>query len=71
MNTASDPIRVPHVDDDPAFVDLSEAVREGEDGTGLGLSIVERVATAHGWSVTVTEGWAGGTRIEVKGVTFD
>jgi len=37
-------------------------------GTGLGLSIVEKMAAAHGWTVAVTEGSAGGARIEVRGV---
>ena len=36
----------------------------GSDGTGLGLAIVEMVAEAHGWSVSVTEGTAGGARFE-------
>ena len=26
-----------------------------KDGTGLGLSLVERIAAAHGWTVTVAE----------------
>jgi len=37
-------------------------------GTGLGLSIVEKMAAAHGWTVTVTDGEAGGARIEIRGV---
>ena len=37
-------------------------------GTGLGLAIVEKMAAAHGWTVTVAEGEAGGARIEVRGV---
>ncbi|WP_280585777.1 ATP-binding protein [Halorubrum sp. Boch-26] len=39
-----------------------------EDGTGFGLAIVERVAEAHGWSVSATEGRAGGARFEFHGV---
>ncbi|SNZ18121.1 PAS domain S-box-containing protein [Natronoarchaeum philippinense] len=39
-----------------------------EDGTGFGLAIVEEIADAHGWSVSVGEGDAGGTRIEVTGI---
>lgn len=35
------------------------------EGTGFGLRIVEQVATAHGWSVRVTEGRDGGARFEV------
>ncbi len=33
-------------------------------GTGLGLSIVQRIAEAHGWSVSLTESGAGGARFE-------
>ena len=35
-----------------------------DDGTGFGLPIVERIADAHGWSVSVTESDAGGARFE-------
>jgi PAS domain S-box-containing protein len=41
---------------------------ESESGTGFGLNIVEGVAEAHGWSVTVTEGDAGGAYFEFRGV---
>lgn len=34
------------------------------DGTGFGLAIVERIAEAHGWTVSVTESEAGGARFE-------
>jgi signal transduction histidine kinase len=40
-----------------------------EDGTGIGLGIVEDVATAHGWTVTVTESDAGGACFEFTSVT--
>ncbi|WP_226041438.1 PAS domain S-box protein [Natrinema sp. DC36] len=39
-----------------------------EGGTGFGLSIVDRIAEAHGWTVTVTDGDDGGTRFELTGV---
>ncbi len=39
-----------------------------ETGTGLGLNIVEQIATAHGWSVRVTESADGGARFEITGV---
>ncbi|MFB6116951.1 response regulator [Halosegnis sp.] len=39
-----------------------------EDGTGFGLRIVERIADAHGWSVSVMESENGGTRVDVTGV---
>ena len=38
------------------------------DGTGFGLTIVAEIADAHGWSVGVTEGEAGGARFEIRGV---
>jgi signal transduction histidine kinase len=40
----------------------------GAGGTGFGLAIVERIVDAHGWSIRVTEGPAGGTRFEITGV---
>ena len=36
------------------------------DGTGFGLAIVERIAEAHGWSVSVTESREGGARFEFR-----
>ena len=39
-----------------------------EDGTGFGLPIVREIANAHGWSVRVTEGSAGGARFEITGL---
>jgi PAS domain S-box-containing protein len=41
-----------------------------EEGTGFGLSIVKRIADAHDWDVTVTEGSEGGGRFEITGVRF-
>lgn len=41
-----------------------------EDGTGFGLSIVDKIATGHGWTVTITDSTAGGVRIEFTGVEF-
>ncbi len=38
------------------------------EGTGLGLGIVEQVAHAHGWTVSITDSDAGGTRVEITGV---
>jgi signal transduction histidine kinase len=40
------------------------------DGTGLGLSIVEEAATAHGWSIEITESETGGARFEFHGVEW-
>ena len=39
-------------------------------GTGMGLTIVERVAEAHGWSVSLSESDAGGLAVRISGVTF-
>jgi signal transduction histidine kinase len=39
-----------------------------EAGTGLGLAIVEELASAHGWSVTLTDSDSGGARFEFTGV---
>jgi PAS domain S-box-containing protein len=49
--------------------DVFEVSHSGAaDGTGFGLAIVEEVATAHGWTVSVTDGESGGARVEVTGV---
>jgi len=37
-----------------------------EAGSGLGLNIVERIATAHGWTVRATESEDGGARFEFE-----
>lgn len=60
-------------DDGPGIPDDErERVFEGGyttgDGTGLGLAIVERIATAHGWEVTVTESRSGGAAFQFTGV---
>jgi PAS domain S-box-containing protein len=38
------------------------------EGTGFGLNIVRETVEAHGWSVRLTEGDAGGARFEFRGV---
>jgi len=43
---------------------LEHGVTSTKGGTGFGLSIVEDIAKAHGWTVRVTEGAAGGARFE-------
>jgi PAS domain S-box-containing protein len=45
-------------------LDFGYTTNEG--GTGFGLAIVDQIATAHGWSVTVTESDAGGARFEFE-----
>ena len=58
-------------DDGPGIPeDEREAVFEAgytttEDGTGFGLSIVQRVVSAHNWSVDIVEGRDGGARFEI------
>jgi PAS domain S-box-containing protein len=42
-----------------------------DSGTGFGLSIVERIADAHGWTVSLSEGTDGGARFEFTGVDFE
>ncbi|MFC5278747.1 PAS domain S-box protein [Halorubrum rubrum] len=64
-------------DDGPGIPDdeRDDAFESGhttaEDGTGFGLAIVERIVEAHGWTVSVTEGEAGGARFEFTGVDRD
>ena len=38
----------------------------GYGGTGVGLTIVKRIATAHGWTVSVTNSDGGGARFEFR-----
>jgi len=38
------------------------------DGTGFGLSIVERIASAHGWRLSITDSEMGGARFEFSNV---
>ncbi|QSG04405.1 Signal transduction histidine kinase [Halapricum desulfuricans] len=38
------------------------------EGTGFGLTIVKRIAEAHGWEVSITDGRDGGGRFEFDGV---
>jgi PAS domain S-box-containing protein len=64
-----------YVADDGAGIPESEREQVFESGyttsatgTGFGLDIVERVADAHGWSVTVTESSRGGARFEITAV---
>ncbi|MFC7325510.1 sensor histidine kinase [Halorubrum rutilum] len=64
-----------YVADDGSGIDPSEreSVFEpgrtsADDGTGFGLAIVERIAEAHGWSVSATESRRSGARFEFDGV---
>ena len=42
-----------------------------EEGTGFGLAIVERIATAHGWTVAATGSTEGGARLEIRGAILE
>ncbi|WP_254863935.1 PAS domain S-box protein [Halovivax gelatinilyticus] len=63
-----------YVEDDGVGIpdETAESIMEmgvsGNGGTGYGLAIVDRIAEAHGWSVRVTEGSAGGARFEFSDV---
>lgn len=46
----------------PSVLETGYTTDDG--GTGFGLAIVRRIAEAHGWTVTVTEGTDGGARFE-------
>lgn len=77
-------VRIGHTDDGCLYVeddgpgippDEREKVLEAghtsaTGGTGFGLTIVKRVAEAHGWTVSVTEGRSGGARFEFENVTL-
>lgn len=77
-------VTVGQLDDEPGFFveddgpgipeDRRETVFEpryttSEDGTGFGLAIVKEIASAHGWSVSVTESSDGGARFEFTGIS--
>ncbi|MFB6266715.1 MAG: ATP-binding protein [Halodesulfurarchaeum sp.] len=40
----------------------------GDSEGGIGLAIVHRIATNHGWAVSITDGEMGGARFELEGV---
>jgi signal transduction histidine kinase len=43
---------------------LEQGYTTSDEGTGFGLAIVSTIASAHGWTVTVTTGADGGARFE-------
>lgn len=58
----------PGVPDDERQTVFERGYSTRADGTGFGLAIVESIATAHGWSIEVTEGRDGGARFEIAGI---
>ncbi|MDB2271597.1 HAMP domain-containing sensor histidine kinase [Halorubrum ezzemoulense] len=54
----------PGIDPDQRDAVFDAGHTTAKDGTGFGLAIVERIAEAHGWTVSVTEGREGGARFE-------
>lgn len=61
-----------YVEDDGPGIPEDERARvfdmgytSSRDGNGFGLSIVDRIVSAHGWQIRVTEGADDGTRFEV------
>ncbi|WP_415379447.1 sensor histidine kinase [Halosimplex sp. TS25] len=61
---ADDGVGVPPDERERVF-EPGYSAADGE-GTGLGLTIVERIAEAHGWCVSLTDGRAGGARFEFR-----
>ncbi|MFC7228599.1 PAS domain S-box protein [Salinirubellus salinus] len=64
---ADDGPGIPGADRDQVF---EAGFSTAHDGTGFGLSIVERIATAHGWTVGLRDG-EGGACIEIGGVDLE
>ena len=60
---ADDGPGIPSTDRDRVF---DPGYADADGGTGLGLTIVKQIATAHGWTVTVTESDTGGARFEFE-----
>lgn len=64
-------------DDGPGIPeDLRKTVRKPgfstrSDNAGKGLTIVDRLASAHGWTMTITESSSGGARVEFRDVSLD
>jgi len=52
---------VPESDREEVF---TSGFSTNSEGTGLGLAIVKRIADAHDWTVTLTEGSQGGARFQ-------
>ena len=49
---------------------LEAGYTNSEAGTGFGLSIVQQIVQGHDWTLSVTDGSAGGARFEIADVSF-
>ena len=58
----------PGIDPDSREQVFEAGYSTDREGTGFGLNIVHEIATAHGWSVDITDGSDGGARFEFTGV---
>ncbi|MFC7214665.1 PAS domain-containing protein [Saliphagus sp. GCM10025334] len=63
-----DAAEIPPTDYD-RVIDLESRGEDADEERGLGLALARAIADAHDWSLTVTSGQHGGTRIEVHDVT--
>jgi signal transduction histidine kinase len=54
----------PGIPPDERATVFEQGYTTSEEGTGFGLAIVKEVAEAHGWTVSLTESEAGGTRFD-------
>jgi len=67
---ADDGPGIPAADRDRVF-EAGYSSSETGSGTGLGLTIVERIARAHDWTVSLTEGSRGGAKFEFRPIQND
>ncbi|MFB6103968.1 MAG: ATP-binding protein [Halobacteriaceae archaeon] len=56
----------PGIPEDERDTVFERGMTTADDGTGFGLAIVDRIATSHGWTVSITESRAGGARFELE-----
>ncbi len=63
-----DAAEIPPIDHD-RVVTLEFENGDGSGERGLGLALARAIAEAHDWSLSVTNGQHGGTRIEIRDVT--
>jgi signal transduction histidine kinase len=56
----------PGIDPDDRDRIFQTGFTTSDDGTGWGLAIVASIVEAHDWSITVTQGDAGGARFEIR-----